>query len=464
MRFLQYRKQLRNSIGFLLPQCLLTIKELDKTGLPASKKMELFAKACDLQLNEEPLTIKQEKEPLNVIKNLRLLSYFCKTWKEEDLLAITLGLHPNQELKSLFQKQIADTYAISSLSEEEVYESYEKTFGSLRVPYALEIYTVAIREINEMQAPLKRFVETVLLGTFAEERYRIDNNPHLQKIQEEAPEVFQKWKEISFEKTLEGDFQKEMTNFKYREFFLEKLQDGHFNLEGIDKLPMLTHFLRTGEKKDIEGEDKDLALVQNLCISLIENGEVETEDQKKMLIEIELALQNHSLEILNDVRVLLKKEKNPNGVKAEKIILTRDMEDLFLTGTESGSCQRVDGNGEYNKCLLAYCLDGKVSLLACKDRGGKIVGRSIVRLLWDSKTGKPALFLSRYYGESELQEEVVQAALECAKLLGCKVYVNGVDDKLDSLGTSAPYEYVDEAGGITRGVYTVSAEEITAKE
>jgi len=141
--------------------------------------------------------------------------------------------------------------------------------------------------------------------------------------------------------------------------------------------------------------------------------------------------------------------------------ICRGWEDLFLCGTEvAGSCQRIDGNVNLNKCLLAYCLDGKISMIAIKNKEGKIVARAILKLLWDDQTGKPALFLERCYPDacsSSRKEGIKEMAIAFAKELDCSLFTEGTTDvALTSFGSSCPYEYEDGAHGVQQqGKFTI---------
>jgi hypothetical protein len=50
------------------------------------------------------------------------------------------------------------------------------------------------------------------------------------------------------------------------------------------------------------------------------------------------------------------------------------------------------------KINLAYCLDGKNTMIAVKDdETGKTLARGMFRLLWNPNHKKPVLFLDRIY-------------------------------------------------------------------
>ena len=129
-----------------------------------------------------------------------------------------------------------------------------------------------------------------------------------------------------------------------------------------------------------------------------------------------------------------------------------------------GSCQRIDGSPNLNKCLLAYCLDGKNSMLAVKGTDGRILARSMLRLLWDKTESKPVLFLDRLYPNpcpKEIGNAILIAAKKCADQLSLDLFAKGMGGAasvkiIESLGSSCPFEYADASEGVMKdGVYTL---------
>lgn len=145
------------------------------------------------------------------------------------------------------------------------------------------------------------------------------------------------------------------------------------------------------------------------------------------------------------------------------------VEDLLLCTTEVlGSCLSIEGNCEDNKALLAYILDGKNKLLCIKSQG-KMIGRAIVRLLWNENLATPVLFLETFYSSlpytetkqgivspyDQLEKAIVKAALAKASSLSLpllKAYSSNNPEHLlyehaiVSLGGRAPYECCDAIG------------------
>jgi len=158
--------------------------------------------------------------------------------------------------------------------------------------------------------------------------------------------------------------------------------------------------------------------------------------------------------------------------KGYRVYETDDPEDLFLCGQEvNNSCMRINGEAFYSRGLLGYLQHGQVRLIAIKDRSGRIQARSILRLLWAEN--KPALFLEKPYvhrSDKHFYSAIESMAIKCAKRL--KVVLTAKVDlmnsnlygaPLSSFGGSAPYEYCDGTGGITKGGVFKISEKLVAR-
>jgi hypothetical protein len=295
------------------------------------------------------------------------------------------------------------------------------------------------------------------------ERFRTDNNPHLKQIQDADPNLFNAWKALSFERTLEA-LTESSQDFSFTDFLKEKFHDGHFTQES---LPIVAQFL-TSQTTLQKKEDPEFASAQKECIELMQSSpSQEILLQKLPKIIAILEKKSPSLELINDLKTLIH-SLHPHKHQKETVVFTKKWQDLFVAGSEVGSCQRLDGSADLNKCLLAYCLDGKNGMIAVQDEIGTTVARAILRLLLDPSTNKPTLFLERLYPNpisSHRQKAILDAAKECAKTLGCKVFILSDDTsgtKLISKGSSCPYEYVDASGGVKKeGVFSVYGKELT---
>jgi len=131
-------------------------------------------------------------------------------------------------------------------------------------------------------------------------------------------------------------------------------------------------------------------------------------------------------------------------------------EDLLLCGTDVSSCQSVDASVEQGRALMGYVLDGKHRLLVAKSQDGAMAARRVVRILIDEGSQQPVLYLEKLYANAGIDKNgpvdkaLVQLARLKAQAMGCDL-VSGTpgdeetpyDRVLQSLGSSAPFEYVD---------------------
>ncbi len=189
---------------------------------------------------------------------------------------------------------------------------------------------------------------------------------------------------------------------------------------------------------------------------------------------------NPHLEILHkyDPTLLQKWQKNPEAKQLGEYTIheTDDPQDILLCGTEvMGSCQKVDGDPLMNQGLVGYLQNGQTRLLAIKDAGGRIIARRLIRLLWDEKGERPVLFLEKLYSnivDPTLDKALIEQATQTAKLLNCPLTSLGLPSPeygdypspLQSVGALAPCEYIDGAGGLKEGPYTIHVAQLLPQE
>lgn len=124
--------------------------------------------------------------------------------------------------------------------------------------------------------------------------------------------------------------------------------------------------------------------------------------------------------------------------------------DLLLAGSEVGSCQSVDGDPAYSKCLVSYLLDPKIRMVAIKNKAGVIVARTMLRLLWEPVQKRIVLHQADNYnnGNTSFAQKLDAACLQRAQELGIPLYrsmPDSGDTVLLSFKSGIPYEYVDGA-------------------
>jgi hypothetical protein len=224
-----------------------------------------------------------------------------------------------------------------------------------------------------------------------------------------------------------------------------------------------------GPNKEIE--EKEKARIELSIIKIVEAKK----EQKAQVNEYikQLAKLEYPVELSNDLDWLEKNleppsEKKESSKEGFTIVDTDDYWDLFMCGTDvEGSCQRVDGNPNLNKCLLAYVMDGENRLLAIKGPDGKIEARAILRLLYDAREKSPVLFMERIYSNAfgRYDQALIGFAKKRAEEFGLPLLRSEgsslYEGKVESLGGFLPYEYSDAAaeagGGVKeRGIFSIN--------
>jgi hypothetical protein len=316
-----------------------------------------------------------------------------------------------------------------------------------------------------------QFLGSVLEGTYVKERYNISNNPHLKLISSKVD--LQLWKtntkrdlSISKEEGI-GNVRIDFTKILKQKI----LRDKHLD---PNKFPWICRALHGEDvKKLLEAErekfknDKELSdklYLESLLIQLKEG-----ENPLKVLEEISKIpkLKDNYPDFEHDIQGLINGlKRSPSQFSRLQVSFTDDPCDLFLCGTEvEGSCQRVDGSPDLNKCLVGYLLNGTNRLVTITDSDGKIVARLILRLLWDEAKQEPVLFHERIYPsilhpalKQALENEVVAIAKGLKLPLTTDEGTTPYGGAVTSLGGPAPYEYSDGAGGVRReGRYVIQA-------
>ncbi|MFA5021325.1 MAG: hypothetical protein WC517_04700, partial [Patescibacteria group bacterium] len=104
------------------------------------------------------------------------------------------------------------------------------------------------------------------------------------------------------------------------------------------------------------------------------------------------------------------------------------------------SCQSYDSGGENSHGLLSYLLDPNVKIIQVYNEEGKIIARSILRLLAD-ENNEPQLFLERVYSlnaHHKINEAILELARRKARAMGVGLF--SVDSTLFSEDSSTQPE------------------------
>lgn len=160
--------------------------------------------------------------------------------------------------------------------------------------------------------------------------------------------------------------------------------------------------------------------------------------------------------------------KNLSAEGREVVVMeTEDPIDLLLLGTEvPNSCQTIYGFPHLNQGLLGYLLDGKIRPIVIKSKEGpegKILGRALLKLLWDGE--KPVLYLEQLYLSKKsplFERAIIEMAKDKAKSLGVELVGSQGNGKkyeraLQSFGGPAVSEYSDANLGVQfKGIYKIA--------
>jgi hypothetical protein len=183
---------------------------------------------------------------------------------------------------------------------------------------------------------------------------------------------------------------------------------------------------------------------------------------KKWVLETEK--ETFSLDYFSDNTLSLQKATTTSKRTELYFELSNNPCDLLLLGKETEGCQNIDLNPSYNKCLLGYIFGKNRILTIKKPKDGRIIARSVERLLWDDKAKCLKIFIEKVYSlnpDPRLKRALLAHAQKIAnefniKLVISKDFFDGnqsaqigpYPNGLISFGSYAPYEYSDSANGI----------------
>ena len=118
----------------------------------------------------------------------------------------------------------------------------------------------------------------------------------------------------------------------------------------------------------------------------------------------------HLLTIPQDVLLRWYSERCPGTSKCRT---------LFMLGEDAGSCLRIISNegNRYNRALMGYVLQSHVRALVLTDNTGRVLVRSLIRLVVRSDTMTPVIFCDPMFFTLGYSKELQRELLYQAKLL-----------------------------------------------
>jgi hypothetical protein len=341
--------------------------------------------------------------------------------------------------------------------------------------YAARLHTLPLAERESLIKTLGTFVSSVLDKSFPKIRYNLENNPHLQNIFKDKPDLLKKWVDNLSIKASDlhstSNQVKENPIELLKREFKNSLDDKHLGSDQEKKYSFLT---KTNLNNEVEikkaiAELEPLAIDKDrkfelACLKLFLLPENEIKAKLNELLPL-VPVPLFKSDISGIIRLL-----SPQKLSIEELTVEESVNwiDLLLLGTEViNSCQSIIGDADFNKALLGYLLDGKIKPMIVRNKEGRIVARAVMRVLKDEK-GNDVLFLERSYfrvNNPILRELLQKGATEKAARMGIPIvvserdYPNSVKNKaypypLNSSFSASP-EYVDALGGIKTGFYTI---------
>lgn len=358
------------------------------------------------------------------IGGAKLLETWAPSWTKDEI---------EEKMLALWSEKFGiDTTRIPDFT-----NRFFQLFHGPRFSANLEQYAASHNE--EMRKVIGSFVMSVLDGTFHEKRYDPSASVHLTTIAKDYPEVYAKWQEAGepFPLSDSGEV-------------------GKLNVETVQ------HVIKTalGDEHMTQGDISSPTIAPLIAQLTSKAPSLATLTALKEA----LTTYNPDLEFINDVQGLITRMQAKAPKAGLSCVDTDCPISLFLCGSEvPGSCQRTDGSAQLNVGLMGYLQDGKHRMLAVIDHTGKTIARCIIRLML-RPDGRPALFIERQYGDGRkvISDSLLARAKEKAEYMGVPLYkksLSSKDSPLKSLG-GVTTEYVDGAGGIQNGPYTIYAEPI----
>jgi hypothetical protein len=426
--------------------------------------------------------LKEQREHWLLIQGLGLLQELSK-----------LNAIPQGQFNTATQTILVDLFNLDP----ENSQLYETTFKGKRNEGALLTYLGKIRQLDPtsreyLVSLYQNFIRNLLTPNskaFYDQRYDINLafHNHLKTIWTEFPELKHRWLQnqstdlIPFLNTHQITwklFQPDYAKFVYTKIF------EHQHLKPSD-YPELKAYLEcerstkeTKEQKAIRQVEIKLQLETtknttlkaktDLQLTLIKLIELSAEKRGAQLTCLRDAIQHlrtlNGNEFLNDLWSLIhsfkstKKPLNLTQIHAYRIVFTDNPWDLFMCGTDvEGSCQRLDGSPDLNKCVISYLLSGKNKYLCIQDDNGKAIARCFIRLLWDQDSKIPVLYREAFY-PYPLASEYQQALGKYVEILSDYMGIPVVSSESNEISKKYPNalvslsgvgpEYVDALHGI----------------
>ena len=109
----------------------------------------------------------------------------------------------------------------------------------------------------------------------------------------------------------------------------------------------------------------------------------------------------------------------PISLLLESRVANRKAAGDTMLGEDAGSCLRIISNegNRYNRALMGYVLQSHVRALVVLDAAGRVLARSLIRLLLRSDTLTPVIFCDPMFFTTDYSEELQHNLLKQARTL-----------------------------------------------
>ncbi len=407
---------------------------------------------------------------LSIIKKLDLLirnsdgtpfslkeaqSVFKTIEKELSSLCTLLQFAENDGMIKQEEWDAASTFSgivqhvLSSLFEiptdPESIDQFLKTFFHPRLNGLFGAYVANLR-VSETVAgieALKAIVQSVLKGTFEEDRLRAERSPTMQRLQEQEPEVYQAWKALTYSRSFYIQDGKKAEPFDPLFWLHQKIViDQHLNPR---EFPNLLVVLEGGEGNQSIGQPTSSSgqpasssiasssapsLEQQLICCTQALSKEEQISSLQSLLEFPL-----NDEFKNDVigALALLNSSVSQGVQWRSFLSNSILNILGCGTYVLGSCQHLSLG---DPTLMGYC-DGKFRPLLNQDHQDTPSTRAFLKIDFNAETRRPLLFLERFYTRLQNPQffsETERSAIEIARQINSQL----PEDKQISLITKVP--------------------------
>lgn len=366
----------------------------------------------------------------------------------------------NAGVNSLFAEALAQAFSLPNVDQ----NRYSSTFGSFRDPDTLLVFAGKMKSHPQALTGLGKVLKSVLDGEYPSVRYRnIDILERLDSI------LLQRWKSEKMQ-TLEGGstlFAPATARPRPADQDIIRARITHYGHLDLTPFPCLARHLGVEGPRTAQSTEQSMSPFELAMIAWLQKPEKDHLDELSALLE----QAQPGAELLHDL-AMLREDANPSQSRKEnpdwRMLFTDDYQQILRMGTDvPGSCQRIDGKPEKSRGLVGTLLDGRSKLCLIQDGSGQIVGRLVLRLMWNEVENKACLLTEPIYPDTlstQLREKLTGFALRQARELGLDLityakpikgwvsdFVTDPADAFTHTLSSGKFEYppyADSVGGV----------------